>query len=278
MNFENHVTECGSGPPIVFVHGSYAGPAAWKAIAKRLAPRHRCIAIALPGHAGCPRPDDFAHPSLAPEFEILDWVLRERCEDPAHLVGHSFGGGVALAYALRNPQALRALTLFEPVAVWILRSCGEQQAAGAVDRIRRALRRDLEAGIPHACGQVIDFWGGLGSFDALPERVKDTMAGLERDNLRHWDLFRNLEAEDDVLAYGGLDCPVGIVHGERSNPVAGRIVQALRGRLPASQSVEIPGASHFLVTTHAAVCAAQVATVEKRAEAAPEPTSWRASA
>ncbi len=110
-----------------------------------LAKKHRCLLVKLPGHGGTPSPTDFEFPTLAPEFEVLDTVLRKRCNEPAHLVGHSYGGGVAMAYALQNESSFRALTLFEPGAFWLLRGLAESSSADTLDRIRRALRQESDS-------------------------------------------------------------------------------------------------------------------------------------
>ena len=212
----------------------------------------------LPGHAGTRRPGDFECPSLAPEFEILDWAIRARCGAHAHLVGHSFGGAIAMEYALRQAASLRSLTLFEPVSYWVMKSAGDIDSAGAFDRIIRALRSDMAEGVPYACGQIIDFWGGLGSFEGLPDSVKDGMSALERDNLRHWEIGKTLESSDRESDYRALRVPTRLVHGERSNPLAHRIIETLEARIAGSEVSEIEGASHFLVTPHAEQCAREV--------------------
>lgn len=259
MNLRDHVIEQGvDGPPIIFIHGSFANPGAWKSMVSILSKDHRCLLLKLPGHAGTRRPGDFECPSLAPEFEILDWVIRERCGGHAHLVGHSFGGAIAMEYALRQAASLRSLTLFEPVSYWVMKSAGDIDSAGAFDRIIRALRSDMAEGVPYACGQIIDFWGGLGSFEGLPDSVKDGMSALERDNLRHWEIGKTLESSDRESDYRALRVPTRLVHGERSNPLAHRIIETLEARIAGSEVSEIEGASHFLVTTHAEQCASEV--------------------
>ena len=221
MHFRDHVIEQGvDGPPIVFIHGSYANPAAWKSMVSILSKDHRCVLVKLPGHAGTRTPGDFECPSLAPEFEIFDWVIRERCGGHAHLVGHSFGGAIAMEYALGRAASLHALTLFEPVAFWVMKNAGDTNSAGAFDRIIRALRSDMAEGVAYACGQIIDFWGGLGSFEGLSDPVKDGMSALERDNLRHWEIGKILESSDRESDYRALSVPTRLVHGERPNPLA----------------------------------------------------------
>ena len=102
-----------SGPRIVMVHGGGQGSprggdvqfAAQKALAER---GWQIIAPDRPGHARSPdpgRPDDTEADGA--------WVA-DLLEDGAHLVGHSYGGAVALNAAARRPQAVRSLTVIEP--------------------------------------------------------------------------------------------------------------------------------------------------------------------
>ena len=108
------VTRWGAdGSRVVMVHGSAQGSevggAMHFAAQERLAERGWQVLVPdRPGHGRSPspgRPDDA-------ELDAL-WVA-ELLGDGAHLVGHSFGGAVALATAARRPGAVRSLTLIEP--------------------------------------------------------------------------------------------------------------------------------------------------------------------
>ena len=112
-----HVTRWGdSGPRVVMVHGSTQGG---EVGGERHFARQRALADAglqllvpdRPGHGLSPdpgRPDDAEADGA--------WVA-DMLGDGAHLVGHSFGGCVALAAAARRPEAVRSLTLIEPAVL-----------------------------------------------------------------------------------------------------------------------------------------------------------------
>ena len=109
-----HITRWGeSGPRVVLVHGSMQGSQVGGALhfaaQERLGERGwRLVVPDRPGHGRSPapgRPDDAEADGA--------WVA-DLLEDGAHLVGHSFGGCVALNAAARRPQAVRSLTLIEP--------------------------------------------------------------------------------------------------------------------------------------------------------------------
>ena len=109
-----HVTRWGgSGPAVVLIHGSAQGSrvggeqhfAAQQALATQ---GWQLIVPDRPGHGRSPapgRPDDAEADGA--------WVA-DLLGGGAHLVGHSFGGCVALAAAARRPDAVRSLTLIEP--------------------------------------------------------------------------------------------------------------------------------------------------------------------
>src|SRR3546814_8229080 len=58
---------------------------------------------------------------LADEAALVR-ALAEEAGEPVHLVGHSYGGAVALMAALHFPEAIASLTLIEPVAFFLLRA------------------------------------------------------------------------------------------------------------------------------------------------------------
>lgn len=109
-----HVTRWGDhGPRVVLVHGSAQGSSVGgdthfsrqQALAEK---GFQVFVPDRPGHGRSPapgRPDDAEADA--------EWVV-DLLEGGAHLVGHSFGGCVALAAAARKPKAVRSLTLIEP--------------------------------------------------------------------------------------------------------------------------------------------------------------------
>ena len=120
-----HVEVLGSGPRIVFVHGSVgAGLAAWAA-QKPLAER---FTLVVPTRSGYP-----PNPPLERiDFEVQADEIAELLEPGDHLVAHSYGGVVSLLAAARRPELLRSLTVIEPPALRVaMDDPAVQQFAGA---------------------------------------------------------------------------------------------------------------------------------------------------
>lgn len=103
-----HVEQRGSGPKVVFVHGGEeAGGLVDFAAQFLLAHAFTLILPDLPGHGQSPVQ---GHMNVEHDALLIAGLL----DDGAHLVGHSYGGAVALKAASVRPQAVHSLILVEP--------------------------------------------------------------------------------------------------------------------------------------------------------------------
>jgi len=246
--------EQGCGPAIVFIHGSYATTSTWKKMVDQLSIDHQCISIKLPGHCGTPDPDDFAKPTIDTEITIIEQVVRSLTHEPVHLVGHSFGGVIALALALKGRLNISQVSLFEPVAVWVLKRVKDKKMLEEAQQFLSRYRRDVFNKVPQVYGQVIDFWGGSGAFESLPDFIKNAMEPLVENNIRHWNM--DAAIHNTVTDLQSCQIPMRIICGDQSNPVARAIAAHLSCAIPNNKQYLIKGASHFLVTSHVEECLA----------------------
>jgi len=93
-----------------------------------------------------------------------------------HLVGHSYGGNLALLAALAGRVPVRSLVLFEPTLVQLLRQTGDHEPYAEIERFVGDYRRAHAAGDKWAARNVIDLWGGAGSFEAMPENARNAQS------------------------------------------------------------------------------------------------------
>src|ERR1700675_4310440 len=92
---------CGAGPTVVLVPGSCSTGAAWRPVIASWNSQFRCVTTSLLGYGGTVERRTTRDSSISYEVDMLESVIR-RAGGRVHLVGHSFGGLVALAVALRN--------------------------------------------------------------------------------------------------------------------------------------------------------------------------------
>jgi pimeloyl-ACP methyl ester carboxylesterase len=109
--------EAGAGSPVVLVHGSGPGVSAfanWRLTLPDLATEHRVLAPDMAGFGFSDKPGSY---DMAGWVRQLDGFLAALGLDRVSLVGNSFGGGLALAFAHRWPERVDRLVLMGSVGV-----------------------------------------------------------------------------------------------------------------------------------------------------------------
>jgi pimeloyl-ACP methyl ester carboxylesterase len=243
--------EAGSGPAVLFVPGSYATPAAWRAM-HRLLPGYRLISTSILGYGGTAETRSLDGLDMAHEVRVVEEAA-QRAGEPVHLVGHSFGGTIALAAAMAGKVAVRSIATFEANPLLVIAAQGRQDLLEETRLMAAAFEAAHHAGERDAAGRIIDFWGGAGAFAALPEPVQDFCRKTVYANVLDW---RTAFAFGATPAdYATIDVPVLLVRGGRAVPAMVEITEALRRALPKVQPAVIEGAGHFLISTHPEACA-----------------------
>jgi pimeloyl-ACP methyl ester carboxylesterase len=93
-----YVEEAGEGPPLILLHGLGGSLFTWRHIVAALARGHRVIALDLKGFGHSDKPFD-DHYSAVDQAALVSAFIRKRGLRGVALVGHSFGGVVALRTA-----------------------------------------------------------------------------------------------------------------------------------------------------------------------------------
>ena len=99
----------GTSPPLLLLHGLGGAAVNWALLAPQLARKRRVVVLDLPGHGGSSALP--AAPSLGPYADAVAWVVEQERLETVDLVGHSFGGLLALRVAGRRPDLVRRLVL-----------------------------------------------------------------------------------------------------------------------------------------------------------------------
>lgn len=239
-----HVREAGNGPAVVLIHAGGAHSGQWRALMERLAGRFRSLACDLSGAGRSPAfPQDAAY-TLDEEVRFLDPVF-EAAGEACHLVGHSYGGAVALKAALRHRMRLRSLTLFEPVLFSLLLAAAPlSEVTREILRIAQsttdlAARGDFDA----AAREFVDYWFEPGRWASMREEARAPVrTGMKRASKQWRALFDDPARLGDLKAIG---VPTLFLVAENSRPPVRALSELLIRALPNARSVEISGVGHM---------------------------------
>jgi esterase len=98
--------ESGRGETVVVLHGLYGCSDNWMSIAKRISEKYRVIAIDLRNHGASPHMTSHTYSDMVSDIaDLFDNLKIEQ----AHIIGHSMGGKVAMAYAADYPERILSL-------------------------------------------------------------------------------------------------------------------------------------------------------------------------
>lgn len=243
---------------VVALHCALGRGSSWKGYGRAFADQIQLLAPDLPGHG---KSGDWAEPGLMrfAARQIIDELAGEQSID---LVGHSYGGMIALEYATRFPQKVRTLTLIEPIYL----------ALAGVDN-RPLLDLYLEQMQPHfdalaagdhreAAALFLNVWGGGTRLDDLPPPAQTALARQIPvvDACKPGD-EKGVEEAETLERMKALSMPIRLLWGENTLAVVKEIMQGLEQRLPQAIACEVSGAGHMLPLTHSDQIMAHLADI-----------------
>jgi pimeloyl-ACP methyl ester carboxylesterase len=241
--------EKGSGPALLFVPGSFGTGTGWKAVMEKLGDGYLMVTTSLMGYGSTPdiRPEGNA--TMAQQVDLIDRVI-DRIGTSPHVVGHSYGGLSAIAHALSGRHRPKSLLLVEANPLGLLRAAGDFEHYGMFESMTRRYFADFACGNTEAARHVIDFYGGPGTFDSMPPKVRSYIVATTPVNVRDWSSGTPFEPSKETLQ--AIDVPTMVVRGGGSHPAMRRLAELLHDSISESQLVTIEGGSHFLASSHPA--------------------------
>ena len=257
INIENtrvRYVEAGAGPVVVLIHGNAGSVDDFDFKSLGLLCRdHRVIAVDRPGHGKSERPSD-ADANLQYQARLLHETLSYLSVTRPVLVGHSWGGSLALAYAVEYPMELSAIVLLAPAAY----------SDGGPDQFMRAvLKTPVVGDVSLTVGRVI-----FGEHMLKKELQKAFYPDSVPDEyLRHasssWLSHKQVRAilEDEYTLdkdlekvssyYSEISIPVVIVTGDRDKVVSAKHnAYRLKTSIAHSQLIELKNTGHQVPQTH----------------------------
>ena len=265
QNFDFHCS--GTGVPILFVPGSYSTPAAWRPVQSHLPEGFEFFSTSLSGYGQSRERRRNEDQSLRPQIDLLSEVI-EKIGKPVHLVAHSFGGLVALGFLETAPKTVLSVTFLEANPLGLLKIEGDSNLDADLWQIIARFKAQVTAKDPDAAKTIIDYYGGTGFFDALPETVRKYCAATVQVNALDWQT--GMAYRPDAQHLSALGCPITLAYGSNTTAAMKAITRHLGRYVPKAQICEVKDAGHFLISTHPKDCAALIMSSMQKAGALPE--------
>ena len=233
---ELYYTTAGRGPATLLIHGLGAFAESWRHTIAALAPHGTVIALDLPGFGQSAKP---RRPYGMPFFaEAVSRLLDALGHDRVHVVGHSMGGGVAVAFATANPARVDRLALLSPAVpgfplrpsviyrLMTLRGLGEVMARFVTPTLcAAALRRCIVDPDPEEIAFLVAHEFGVRATPDGRAAYLATLRGMREEFTGGGAAYR--------AALSEWDRPTLVIHG-RQDPViplahAAAAVDGIRG-------------------------------------------------
>lgn len=250
--FDFDLTETGQGPAVLMLPGSYATPAAWKGIQSALKTSFRIFSTSLPGYGTTPeiRPEGDAGIDRLVEFigQVVDAV-----GEPVHIAGHSWGAHLVLAALLANRIQPLSVICFEANPIFAQPSGGPFPWRSEIEEMVSRFETALANGDPEAASIIIDFYSRPGTFLGMPENVRAFCRSTAQTNLLDWYSAATFTPSFD--AFAAVDHPITLVRGGDTPVPIVDVTEQLATSIPHANKRVVPGADHFLISTHPAACA-----------------------
>jgi pimeloyl-ACP methyl ester carboxylesterase len=170
--------------------------------------------------------------------------------DEIYLVGHSFGGSVAMKAAARLADRVRKLVLLETNPFYLLAQAGCADAFAEAMELRNCIKKFGALGQwATAAERFSDYWNGNGTWQEMPSDRRLAFMEALKPNFFEWDAVMN---ETTSAAKWATLLPRNTLlmcDPETVMPIR-EINQILRRSCPVWAHLELPGAGHMAPLTH----------------------------
>lgn len=257
VSYEAGGPDDGSAPLILFQPPGASGAKIWRPIAAMMQDRFRTAAVNPSSYGDT---EAFAGPApmtLRDEAALFAAVIRaelpgSRCRT-AHVVGHSYGGTIALVLALAWPDLVGRLTLLEPAPYVLLREAGEAALADEIEAQNRNFIADVRAGgrNAEAMERYIDYFNNRpGFWRSLDDGAQEKMLALAERLAAGLDAVERLDMRSADLA--SIAVPATVIRGAATDPLHARLSGLVAQWIPGADLIDLPGAGHMMTLTHGA--------------------------
>lgn len=239
--------EQGEGEPVVFIHGALGDFRAWLPQVRVFSKNYRAISYSRRYHRPNESIRDHQLYSRTRQMQDLIEFLRALNLNGVHLVGHSYGGAIALLAALQHPELVSSLVLGEPSPfIDLLEDDGlsllMQQQIGFNEAVFLAHSERAEWAVRH-------FWDVTAGTDDMLDRFPLTARSILMENAATLAPMLESYYISPPVGYErlrNLKAPTLLITGEFSPEISYLSSEQINNCLPNSEIIILGGTSHGL--------------------------------
>ncbi len=249
-SFEVDFLEAGSSDRVVMlVHSSASGARQWRRLMDDLKGQFRVRAVNLFGYGKTPPWCGETMQSLDDQASLVEAAIPADASE-IYLVGHSFGGSVAMKAAARLASRVSRLVLLETNPFSLLAQKGRVEAFAEAMDLRDYIKKFGALGDwVTAAAKFADYWGGAGLWREMSSERRTAFAQALKPNFFEWDAVMNEPTSAEQWAIQLPRATLLVYDPDTVLPVR-EIASILRQSCHAWTYKEVPGAGHMAPLTH----------------------------
>jgi pimeloyl-ACP methyl ester carboxylesterase len=240
--------EAGSGPPVMLVHSSVSGARQWRRLIDDLKSHYQVRAVNLFGYGKTPPWPAGTRQTLTDQARLVEAAL-PAAADEICVVGHSFGGAVAMKVAARLSGRIAKLVLLEPIPFHLLAQAGCKDAFAEAMNLCNIVKKHGAVGEwSRAAEKFADYWTGAGTWREMSPDRRLAFSEALKPNLFEWDAV--MDDVTPVEEWAALLPRATLLVFDSSGVSPTREIAAvLRRSCPGWTFAEIRGAGHMAPIT-----------------------------
>lgn len=242
----------GDGPPLILLHATLSSSRQLRTLARRLAQTHTVVSVDRreSGESQLPPAAPTGAVSVAVHVADLAELIAEESLAPALVVGHSYGGCLALELSARHPELVARTWVYEPPYAAV----GSDRTRQAMELAGRLTTEAGEASGPGAAAEV--FMASVSSaaaVEALSPGARERVRAAGRGAIADATLLGM-----DPSGLPAIECPVMIATGTASSPLYAQLAGALAASIRHASVEPLAGLDHMAPITRPDVVAASI--------------------
>ena len=242
-------TETGTGPLIVLVHSSASNARQWRQLMDDLNGRYHLIAINLFGYGTTPPWSGPNHQTLKNHADLVESIIPKQNKNIC-IVGHSFGGSVAMKTAAQLPDRVDRLILLDPNPFPLLKERGRTAAFNEILALRNYVKECGDNGDWASAGKrFADYWGSPGTWETMSEKRRANFISSIPPNYFEWDAVMN---EETTLAkwYACLPRRTLVVTAQNTPRPTRELYELMQQTCEDWYFEDVPCGGHMAPVTH----------------------------